>query len=91
MIAEKGLRKIREWMESTSKASGDKLWSVSCVVDGFSMKLYLDFGKRKRKTILSYGFGLLYNGIDLILNKYLPLNSEYSYRLPFSVSNLEEL
>ncbi|GEM_PF-3879417 len=86
-IAKQDLKKLKASVEDMFMTSGDEFWSVPCVSDGFHLKLYLSLNQQTKKIYIGNYFDLRYNEIALILNKYLPEDSEYHYRLPYGISD----
>ena len=85
------IEKVKTAVEDIFKKPEDEYWSVFCMNDGFSMKLYLTLEGQKKKIFISNYFDHRYNIIALVLNKYLPENPEILYRLPYGITDPVEI
>lgn len=90
-IAPDDLERLNESIQDIFKTSDDEFWSVPCIADGFHLKLYLTLNQQTKKIYIGNYFDLRYNDIALILNKYLPEDPEYRYRLPYGISDPEQI
>ena len=90
-IDRKDLAKLKASVQDIFKTSGDEFLSVYCIADGFHNKLFLQLNEQTKKIYIGNYFDLRYNEIALVLNQYLPAGSEYLFRLPYGITDPEEI
>ncbi|GAB5526878.1 MAG: hypothetical protein Roseis2KO_47500 [Roseivirga sp.] len=91
IISDQDLLQVKNALVDIFQKEGDEYWSVSCIADGFHLKLYLKQGNKQKKIYIGNYFDLRYNKIALILNRNLPENPEYYYRLPYGITDPDEI